>query len=834
MAAAMLSACLSLGVPAHATVPTGNMTVARMFHQASPLSDGRVLITGGYAKPGTAPYASAEIYDPATGAFTPTAPMVQAREQHAAVTLQDGRVLVVGGNIFNSWTGTAAAEIYDPATGQWSAAGTMTQPRARVVARLLPDGKVFVVNKDDGASAEVYDPQTGIFTKTGYMVEQSGWHGVVVLPDGRVLKAGGYTASGYSRRAEIWDPASNQWSATGSMLETRQYIQPFVLPDGKVMVAGGRNGGDLRTTEIYDPGTGLFSAGAPMPEYLNVQSASTLPNGNVVLSGSSYKNLMQYQVATGTWNVTGPRPNTDREVSVTALPGGHLLLAGGAALNDATAAAVVWDHACAPQKIALTGATQTISGDGGPVGVTVAAAPGCRFEAKGMPAWLTIVGATTLEMPASGTLPVSFSAAVNSSTANRSATFMLGNTPVTLTQPPSPSCPSIPTVWPSSSALSYHAQGAVIEVSTVASCPWTIDALPSWASATSSTSGMGNGRVTYSVTANTGAARSGNGQLTALGGSRAFTISQDPVPLCPTALVLSPNSVTLPADGSSGTVNVSAAPTCPWTVGAVPSWMSVSGASGTGNGSFSYAAASNGGALRSAYVPVSGPGVGSSLSVSQTGTPCSSWSINPTHIAFAAGASSGSFTVTAAGSCNWTLAGLPGWIKATTSTSGVGNGNIAYTVEANSGAARSAVASLAGTGPSIAMNLSQAAAVIVNPCAKPIGSGVPVSGNLQPSTCGAGARGASYHTDRYTFTGAPGQRVTIYAASSSFDTYLYLRSPTGSVIASNDDGGGGTNSRIPAASGTYTLPAGASGTYTIEVSSYYAAGSGPYSLSLTQ
>lgn len=92
-----------------------------MYHQSSEMLDGRVLFTGGYTRPGTAPYASAEIYDPASGTFTAVAPMQHARVQHAAVTLNDGRVLVMGGSIQVSpgLVGTNTAEIYDPSTGRF-------------------------------------------------------------------------------------------------------------------------------------------------------------------------------------------------------------------------------------------------------------------------------------------------------------------------------------------------------------------------------------------------------------------------------------------------------------------------------------------------------------------------------------------------------------------------------------------------------------------------------------------------------------------------------------------------------------------------------------------
>jgi hypothetical protein len=65
-------------------------------------------------------------------------------------------------------------------------------------------------------------------------------------------------------------------------------------------------------------------------------------------------------------------------------------------------------------------------------------------------------------------------------------------------------------------------------------------------------------------------------------------------------------------------------------------------------------------------------------------------------------------------------------------------------------------------------------------------------------------------------------------ASSGFDTFLYLIGTAGQVIAYDDDGGGGTNSRMPAGAGLFTLPS--SGTYMIEVTTYSPGAGGSYTL----
>ena len=111
-------------------------------------------------------------------------------------------------------------------------------------------------------------------------------------------------------------------------------------------------------------------------------------------------------------------------------------------------------------------------------------------------------------------------------------------------------------------------------------------------------------------------------------------------------------------------------------------------------------------------------------------------------------------------------------------------------------------------------------------------SGTTVSGELTTTDNYSPIRGSyNYYCDRYSFEGRTGQRVAISLSSSAFDTYLYLLGPSGSVIAENDDGGGGWNSRIPPTSGYFTLTA--DGTYVIEVTSYSSGSTGPYTLTLS-
>ena len=131
---------------------------------AAPLTDGTVLFAGGgYEEDGIS---GAELYDPSSESFRPTGNMTTDRYYHTATLLPDGTVLIAGGDgIDFSTTSYTSAEIYDPATGAFSRTGDMNYAHTGHTATLLLDGSVLVTGGSTGypfytnpTSAEVYIP----------------------------------------------------------------------------------------------------------------------------------------------------------------------------------------------------------------------------------------------------------------------------------------------------------------------------------------------------------------------------------------------------------------------------------------------------------------------------------------------------------------------------------------------------------------------------------------------------------------------------------------------------------------------------------------------------
>jgi hypothetical protein len=112
------------------------------------LADGRVLLAGGRQNP---PTATAELLDPAAPvpAWTSTGSMSFARRQLNLTLLPDGTVLATGGTAapgFNDPAGEVlSAEVYDPASGAWSLLAAQAVRRIyHSTAVLLPDARVLV------------------------------------------------------------------------------------------------------------------------------------------------------------------------------------------------------------------------------------------------------------------------------------------------------------------------------------------------------------------------------------------------------------------------------------------------------------------------------------------------------------------------------------------------------------------------------------------------------------------------------------------------------------------------------------------------------------------
>ena len=284
---------------------TGSMHSARINQAAALLSDGRVLMAGGFGctKPKycmsdeATHLATAEIYDPTTGKFSQIGSMPSWEDNAGEVTLADGRVLVFGD--------VGDGLLYDPASGKFGPKASLGVT-GYLEATLLRDGKVFVVGQtyasgDVAYGAELYDPVTGTANSVPFMLpwspngsKDAGWlpggvSAVVLLRDGRVLLCGG----GF---LETYDPGTGVYASAGHMLSPGQWWpNATLLPDGNVLFEGGAFWLDLQAGPvepppafaIYNPISGAQVIDSEFQVPLH-STATLLRNGDVLIAGGAF------------------------------------------------------------------------------------------------------------------------------------------------------------------------------------------------------------------------------------------------------------------------------------------------------------------------------------------------------------------------------------------------------------------------------------------------------------------------------------------------------------------------------------------------------------------
>jgi len=224
-------------------------------------------------------------------------------------------------------------------------------------------------------------------------------------------------------------------------------------------------------------------------------------------------------------------------------------------------------------------------------------------------------------------------------------------------------------------ALAFPSEGGtgVVKVtSSTAQCDWTAAASVPWIAVVSGAAGTGSGLVSYTVAPNsTASARTGALAV----GTQVHTITQDARSAC--AYDVAPSSASFDAAGAQGTLAVTTTPACAWTAATSETWITiVSGASGQGNGTVTYAVAKHSGAAtRSGVILVAGR----EFQVTQAAPGCS-FAVSPQGAAFGSDGGQGSVTVSAPAGCTWTASSDASWLSITQGGSSQGDGAVTYSV----------------------------------------------------------------------------------------------------------------------------------------------------------
>jgi hypothetical protein len=280
----------------------GDLLSGRVKHTATMLKGGAgILVVGGSRDVAGAP--AAEYYDCASGKSRATTGQPQGNRMfHTATLLADGKVLLAGGSVSLEGVTTSSADLYDPATDRFTRlAGGMRFARVSHSASLLRNGKVLIVNGENGNAGQVLPPElfdpatqsvTALAAAPGDTIPRTEV-ATVNLDNGDVLQLGGTDFFGGVADGGVFTfaAATSSTTRTGKLLAPRALLATVGLLDGRVLVVGGSNGDAsqnaqaLSSSEIYAPDSGISTAAASMASARMDHTADLLSTGKVLVVG---------------------------------------------------------------------------------------------------------------------------------------------------------------------------------------------------------------------------------------------------------------------------------------------------------------------------------------------------------------------------------------------------------------------------------------------------------------------------------------------------------------------------------------------------------------------
>lgn len=233
------------------------ITTGRRSHTTTLLPNGNILITGGITSNGGAVTSSAEIYNMVTAAWTSPGNInndgAVTLASHTATLLSNGKVLIAGG-YSNAGTPQSNAYLYDPSAATWAAAwsatGSLGVARGGHTATLISKGDyagnvLICGGRNAGgvlATCVMYNGADFTTITVPTMSSSRIGHTAGSVAGGRVFFSGGQDNAGtYLPTNEIYDPDLNQWQSADALLQGRSEHSAVVLNNGLVMISGGFN-----------------------------------------------------------------------------------------------------------------------------------------------------------------------------------------------------------------------------------------------------------------------------------------------------------------------------------------------------------------------------------------------------------------------------------------------------------------------------------------------------------------------------------------------------------------------------------------------------------------
>jgi hypothetical protein len=294
-------------------------------------------------------------------------------------------------------------------------------------------------------------------------------------------------------------------------------------------------------------------------------------------------------------------------------------------------------------------------------------------------------------------------------------------------------------------------------------------------------SGTNNGSISATASLNTSTGiRIAQVTVSGSGLSQIINITQTGTAA---SLVASPLTLSYGSVGSSQNIGITS--NISWTSVSSQPWLTLTGGSGTNNGTISATASVNtASGIRIAQVTVSGSGLSQIINITQAGT-SAILVANLTTLTYSSASSSQNFAISS--NVNWSLSSLPAWLSVNTST-GFGNASILLTAQVNSlTISRSHNITISGGGLSQIINITQSGAatsLVANPTTLAYPSGgssrnVTISSNVNwtvtgiptwltlNTNSGIGNTVISLVSQSHNFTSSRSATITIQSLANS-------------------------------------------------------------------
>jgi hypothetical protein len=362
--------------------------------------------------------------------------------------------------------------------------------------------------------------------------------------------------------------------------------------------------------------------------------------------------------------------------------------------------------------------------------IVTASSDQCSWTASSSVSWIEIVsghegrgtGTVTFHVHGAGELP-------------RSGVVMVGGHAVHVTViAPSSACDVV--VEPTTFAMPASGGPGILAVRAGEGCGWSAVSSAPWIAITAGHSGSGPGEVQFAVApadavSRTGAIRIGTAEVAIAQAAQAAP----PAPPASCSLAASPTSVTLPAAGGSGSIQVTSGAECMWTALSNVPWIVLAGTTGgVGSGQTGYSVTANTGPARVGTMTVAGQ----TITVTQAGG-CTYALSTPQELP--AGGGTVVISVTTGAGCAWSAASAAGWLTVSPD-SGAGPAQVQLAAAPNTGPARQATVTVGGqtTGVTQASGCTYA---LSTPPELPAGGGAGVIGVTTGAGCAWSAASAA-------------------------------------------------------------------------------------------